>query len=226
MIFSCALLVVSLKMLPESCCQIKFRPFRVDGIEDNANEGLLDNNNSEEQMHCTSSACTRIEDSLANEDEGEQSESESSEDNDTLLCLILVKKSNTSKHVRLLNINAPGISPGQLLLFLQLFLNVGWKVLQTHFSLQKSSTKDLCHHNFRCLRPLLGLMAFNHVFANVWYVFFGVIFILIAYRNRNNSTITVYLAMGIAMTVSGISLSMHQLCPTVASLQFGKLVKF
>lgn len=54
--------------------------------------------------------------------------------------------------------------------------------------LNETGNQDLCYYNFLCSHSLkLGpwkFSDFNHIFSNIGYVFFGLLFILITYKRE------------------------------------------
>lgn len=54
--------------------------------------------------------------------------------------------------------------------------------------LNETGNQDLCYYNFLCSHSLtLGpwkFSDFNHIFSNIGYIFFGLLFILITYKRE------------------------------------------
>jgi len=54
--------------------------------------------------------------------------------------------------------------------------------------LNETGNQDLCYYNFLCSHSfILGpwkFSDFNHIFSNVGYIFFGLLFILITYKRE------------------------------------------
>lgn len=58
-----------------------------------------------------------------------------------------------------------------------------------HFSsqvLDETGNQDLCFYNFWCAHPLGPLTDFNHVFSNISYILFGILFIAICARRNHH----------------------------------------
>lgn len=64
----------------------------------------------------------------------------------------------------------------------------GLPVVQLVFTYQKvlneTGQQDLCYYNFLCAHPLGFFSDFNHLFSNVGYVLFGVLFLGIVHRRE------------------------------------------
>lgn len=50
--------------------------------------------------------------------------------------------------------------------------------------LNQTGEQDLCYYNFLCAHPLGVLSDFNHLFSNVGYILFGILFLWIVYRRE------------------------------------------
>ena len=48
----------------------------------------------------------------------------------------------------------------------------------------KSGFQDYCYYNFLCLKPFAGLAAFNHIFSNIGYVFYSILFIYLVHLKK------------------------------------------
>ena len=57
------------------------------------------------------------------------------------------------------------------------------QVLNYQDKLVQSGDADMCYYNFLCSIPVGDVIDFNHIFSNVGYLFFGLLFlILTAYK--------------------------------------------
>lgn len=52
--------------------------------------------------------------------------------------------------------------------------------------LDETGNEDLCFYNFWCAHPLGPLSDFNHVFSNIGYILFGVLFIAVCARRNHH----------------------------------------
>ncbi|XP_050440508.1 SID1 transmembrane family member 1-like [Adelges cooleyi] len=111
-------------------------------------------------------------------------------------------------------------------------------VIQLVFTYQKvlneSGNQDLCYYNFLCSHSLkLGpwkFSDFNHIFSNIGYVFFGLLFMLITFKREyynvqdKNCGIPnhcgLYYAMGSALAMEGIMSACYHVCPNHSNFQF------
>ena len=103
---------------------------------------------------------------------------------------------------------------------------------------EMTGSMDLCYHNFKCARPLWIFSDFNHVISNISYVVFGLAFMSLAWiktlklppenhpRNDHESSkgllqqMSIFYAMGFALTAQGFFSVCYHVCPTNLSLQF------
>nr|QEI10617.1 SID1 [Myzus persicae] len=115
-------------------------------------------------------------------------------------------------------------------------------VIQLVFTSQKvmlneTGNQDLCYYNFLCSHSfVLGpwkFSDFNHIFSNIGYIFFGLLFILITYKREcvnipNKSQkfgipnhCGLYYAMGSALAMEGLMSACYHICPNHSNFQFG-----
>lgn len=50
--------------------------------------------------------------------------------------------------------------------------------------LNETGQQDLCYYNFLCAHPLGVISDFNHLFSNIGYISFGILFLWITYRRE------------------------------------------
>ena len=116
-------------------------------------------------------------------------------------------------------------------------------VLQMVFSFSYeqgiSGNQDICYYNDLCRKPLGLVRDFNHVFSNLGYCVFGLLFMSIVlfkklkYQKflRENTSIDkedygvptqygLYFAMGLALFMEGVMSSCYHVCPTNVTFQF------
>nr|CAI5856012.1 unnamed protein product [Callosobruchus analis] len=95
-----------------------------------------------------------------------------------------------------------------------------------------TGNEDMCYYNFRCAHPAFGLSDFNHVFSNIGYVVFGIVFILVVMDRhriiqfRKEKGIPVHYglfhAMGVALIIEGLLSACYHICPSQSNYQFGE----
>ncbi|XP_023348922.1 SID1 transmembrane family member 1, partial [Eurytemora carolleeae] len=102
-----------------------------------------------------------------------------------------------------------------------------------------TGNQDICYYNDLCRRPLGVIRDFNHVFSNLGYCVFGILFMLIVYLKKwkyttffqDNKTIQeveygvpqqygIYFSMGLALFMEGVMSGSYHVCPTNITFQF------
>ncbi|KAJ8945172.1 hypothetical protein NQ318_001638 [Aromia moschata] len=94
----------------------------------------------------------------------------------------------------------------------------------------QTGNEDMCYYNFLCAHPALGLTDFNHIFSNIGYVIFGIIFIfvvidrhtIIKFRKEKGIPVHygLYHAMGVALIIEGLLSACYHICPSQSNYQF------
>ena len=116
-------------------------------------------------------------------------------------------------------------------------------VLQMVFSFSNeqdvTGKQDICYYNDFCRKPLGPIRDFNHIFSNLGYCVFGILFMIIVsfkhikYRNFIHqyeslqqddhgvpTQYGLYYAMGLALFMEGVMSSCYHICPTDVTFQF------
>ena len=116
-------------------------------------------------------------------------------------------------------------------------------VLQMVFSFSYeqgvTGNQDICYYNDLCRKPLGLVRDFNHVFSNLGYCVFGLLFMCIVlfqqmkYKKflKDNQTIRreefgvpsqygLYFSLGLALFMEGIMSACYHICPTNITFQF------
>jgi len=109
------------------------------------------------------------------------------------------------------------------------------------FSAEQRMTgnQDICYYNDLCRKPLGNVRDFNHVFSNLGYCVFGLLFMSIVLFKKlkyeaflaKNSNIDedeygvptqygLYFAMGLSLFMEGVMSSSYHVCPTNVTFQF------
>uniref|UniRef100_V5G0U6 SID1 transmembrane family member 1 n=2 Tax=Anoplophora glabripennis TaxID=217634 RepID=V5G0U6_ANOGL len=93
-----------------------------------------------------------------------------------------------------------------------------------------SGNEDMCYFNFLCAHPGLGFSDFNHIFSNIGYVIFGILFNFVVIdrytiiKIRKTKGIPVhyglYHAMGVALIIEGLLSACYHICPSQSNYQF------
>jgi hypothetical protein len=102
--------------------------------------------------------------------------------------------------------------------------------------LTEEANSEACRFNYGCSMPLAIFKAFNHVFSNLGYIWFGLCFMLLVWvkskyfkeEQKENSSkqrglpqqYGLYYAMGLAMVAQGLLSAIFHVCPSNTSLQF------
>ncbi|CAH0761707.1 unnamed protein product [Diatraea saccharalis] len=89
----------------------------------------------------------------------------------------------------------------------------------------QTGDQDLCYYNFLCAHPLGTLSDFNHVYSNVGYIVFGLIFMLqVRRRNEQETGIPQHrgllYSLGLALAMEGLLSACYHLCPNKMNFQF------
>jgi len=98
--------------------------------------------------------------------------------------------------------------------------------------LNRTGSDEACFFNYGCARPWWIFDSFNHIYSNVGYIWFGVVFICLVkikshyFPEDRDSNLglpqqySVFYAMGLAMVFQGILSCIFHVCPSNLSLQF------
>ncbi len=113
-------------------------------------------------------------------------------------------------------------------------------VINQQDKLRTTGDQDICYYNFLCSIPVKEVTDFNHIFSNIWYLGFGMLFIfLTGYRQWQHGRFLekldeagvrpvfgipqhfgIYYAMGIAIVFEGVLSACYHVCPTNENFQF------
>lgn len=93
-----------------------------------------------------------------------------------------------------------------------------------------TGNEDMCYYNFFCAHPAFSFSDFNHIYSNIGYVIFGIIFICVVVdrhrliKMRKDKGIPVHYglfhAMGVALIIEGLLSSCYHICPSQSNYQF------
>lgn len=104
--------------------------------------------------------------------------------------------------------------------------------------LDETGNQDLCFYNFWCAHPLGPLSDFNHVFSNIGYILFGVLFVVVCARQNHRHTraaqidykidkyygipqhFGIFYAMGGSLIMEGLLSACYHICPNNSNYQF------
>ncbi|KAK3849492.1 hypothetical protein Pcinc_043754, partial [Petrolisthes cinctipes] len=104
--------------------------------------------------------------------------------------------------------------------------------------LDETGNEDLCFYNFWCAHPLGPLSDFNHVFSNIGYILFGILFIAVCARRNHQHKLAVkadykidkyygipqhfglFYAMGGSLIMEGMLSACYHICPNNSNYQF------
>eukprot|EP01132_Coremiostelium_polycephalum_P001503 gene1503-1895_t len=119
------------------------------------------------------------------------------------------------------------------------YLKYFWKILliiSVFYSLpsiqfvffQYSDTDIKCYFNYKCVRPFLGLTAFNNVLSNIFYLFAGSLFLGIVHYTRSkedgihglHTDMSLYYSMGLTIVLEGFFSALYHVCPSKLNFQF------
>ena len=54
------------------------------------------------------------------------------------------------------------------------------QVLNYQEKLLQSGDADMCYYNFLCSIPVMNVVDFNHIYSNIGYLFFGLLFLVLS----------------------------------------------
>ena len=128
-----------------------------------------------------------------------------------------------------------------VLFLVSLFYSLPVLQMVFSFSYEQGVTgnQDICYYNDLCRKPLGLVRDFNHVFSNLGYCVFGLLFMSIVLFKKlkyqkfltENTNIEkedygvptqygLYFAMGLALFMEGVMSSCYHVCPTNVTFQF------
>ena len=128
-----------------------------------------------------------------------------------------------------------------VLFLVSLFYSLPVLQMVFSFSYEQGVTgnQDICYYNDLCRKPLGLIRDFNHVFSNLGYCVFGLLFMSIVLFKKlkyqkfltENTNIEkedygvptqygLYFAMGLALFMEGVMSSCYHVCPTNVTFQF------
>ena len=102
---------------------------------------------------------------------------------------------------------------------------------------QSKDSNVVCYYNFKCKHDLYFIPAFNNIISNIFYIFFGLIFIIIVRLNTKknlqnmdsnaiNNHPALYYSLGLSLFFEGICSSIYHICPSMLNFQFDTTFMF
>jgi hypothetical protein len=102
---------------------------------------------------------------------------------------------------------------------------------------QSQDTNIECYYNFKCYNKVGIIPAFNSVISNIFYILYGLIYIVIVrvyykYKVTNEKELGLikppylYYALGISLIFEGICSATYHICPTKLNFQFDTTFMF
>lgn len=92
---------------------------------------------------------------------------------------------------------------------------------------EETDYKGLCYFNKKCEHSVGKVIAFNNVISNIFYCFFGLLFISIVRVQSQTREIhqidmdpSIYYALGITIFLEGIFSAIYHVCPSKLNFQF------
>ncbi|KYQ92937.1 transmembrane protein [Tieghemostelium lacteum] len=110
-----------------------------------------------------------------------------------------------------------------------LIISVFYSLPSIQFVFFQYSDSDIkCYFNYKCVRPFLGLTAFNNVLSNIFYIVSGSSFLLITYLTRAkedgihglHTDMSLYYSMGLTILLEGFFSALYHVCPSRLNFQF------
>tara|TARA_B110001469_G_C9630243_1_gene315200 strand:- start:60 stop:1085 length:1026 start_codon:yes stop_codon:yes gene_type:complete len=100
----------------------------------------------------------------------------------------------------------------------------------------KELNNSTCYYNHKCKHDFYFIPAFNNIISNIFYVIFGLIFIIIVRINSRsaidsvdfpiNNNPALYYTLGIALIFEGICSAIFHICPSILNFQFDTTFMF
>ena len=102
---------------------------------------------------------------------------------------------------------------------------------------QSQDTTIECYYNFKCYKKVGIIPAFNSVISNIFYILYGLIYIVIVrvnynYKVTNENELGIikppylYYSLGISLIFEGICSAIYHICPTKLNFQFDTTFMF
>ena len=108
--------------------------------------------------------------------------------------------------------------------------------LQFVFYQSKELNNSTCYYNNKCKKDFYFIPAFNNIISNIFYIFFGLIFIIIVrLKSKNsiksldipiNNNPALYYSLGISLCFEGICSAIFHICPSILNFQFDTTFMF
>jgi len=100
----------------------------------------------------------------------------------------------------------------------------------------KALNNSTCYYNHKCKHDFYFIPAFNNIISNIFYVIFGLLFIIIVRLNSRtaidaadfpiNNNPALYYTLGIALIFEGICSAIFHICPSILNFQFDTTFMF
>lgn len=102
---------------------------------------------------------------------------------------------------------------------------------------QSKDSNVVCYYNFKCKHDLYFIPAFNNIISNIFYIFFGLLFIIIVKINTKKNTEHIdsnlinnhpalYYTLGLSLFFEGLCSSVYHICPSMLNFQFDSTFMF
>jgi hypothetical protein len=108
--------------------------------------------------------------------------------------------------------------------------------LQFVFYQSKELNNATCYYNNLCKHDFYFIPAFNNIISNIFYIIFGLIFIIIVRLKSGdqvemieipiNNNPALYYSLGIALIFEGICSAIFHICPSILNFQFDTTFMF
>jgi hypothetical protein len=102
---------------------------------------------------------------------------------------------------------------------------------------QATDENAYCYYNFDCIKPVGIIPAFNNFISNIFYIIFGLIFIItvrLTYTKISDGIVRygvtmnpgLYYTLGIALIMEGVCSGIYHICPSKLNFQFDTTFMF
>ena len=95
---------------------------------------------------------------------------------------------------------------------------------------QAHDSNVTCYYNFKCKKDYFNIPAFNNVLSNIFYVIYGLVFLVIVRVKEINNVIDkdyhLYYSLGLVLFLEGIGSALFHMCPSKLNFQFDTTFMF
>ena len=102
---------------------------------------------------------------------------------------------------------------------------------------QSKDSNVVCYYNNKCKKDLYFIPAFNNIISNIFYIFLGLLFLIIVKLNTKsqidniefnviNNAPALYYSLGLSLFFEGVCSAIYHICPSMLNFQFDTTFMF